>query len=380
MKSLYSALAQGGELVVEAAHRGLRRSLAAAGKTRRPVDGAGTALWPRDRATTMRVGLGMTTLMALLGTITLILGSFHSALAASPPGTGGKAEEGASAAPLPDDPADPTPTSGLTQILDLDLRTDPRKDCQVQGPVAWEPGRLTLGPDGSIRRNLNVGAQVKLNLRLSFAQLQDDSQPSTTRFSFPIRDRGAFVVKILRRREGGKTRAQIQLIEEDTPDPGEKPPTHTRVLHTSAWRDDVPDALWTFQHHYGLQMVSAGTERLAIGYSDKEPRGEFWKYTPTTDRSFFENCAVHEPLEVSGWGLEQKGMAVSCLEVSGSASASYRNAAAQVLGVHNNAADLSFDLRQRINIPFYGMQSRLSQGDGRDIKRVESYDSQLSTR
>jgi len=30
---------------------------------------------------------------------------------------------------------DPTPTRDMTQMIELDLRTDPRKDCQVQGPV-----------------------------------------------------------------------------------------------------------------------------------------------------------------------------------------------------------------------------------------------------
>jgi CHAT domain-containing protein/tetratricopeptide (TPR) repeat protein len=311
-------------------------------------------------SSTARVRLALLKTWVALGAITWI-----AFVIASPP-----------AFPAEDN-TDPTPTGGLTQSIDLNVQSDPRGDLQIQGPVEWEPGKLTLGPAASIRRALGVGAQAKLALRLAFTPFNEDGQTSTTRFFFQIRDRGEFVVVIVRRREAGKTRAQIQLIEENTPDPGEQPPTHTRVLYTSAWRDDLPDAVWTFRHHYGLEIVSAGAERLAIGYSDKEPRGQFWKHTPTTDRLFFENCAVHEPLEVSGWGLEQSGLAVSCLEVSGLASASYRNASARSLGAHNNAADLSFDLRQRLKFPFYGIQARLSQGDGRDIRRVESYDASL---
>ena len=72
---------------------------------------------------------------------------------------------GPSGSPAPDGSADPTPTHGLTQAIDLDLRTDPRKDLQIQGPVEWEPGKLTLGPAASIRRETDVGDEAKLTLR-----------------------------------------------------------------------------------------------------------------------------------------------------------------------------------------------------------------------
>ena len=87
----------------------------------------------------------------------------------------------------------------LRQQIDLDLRSDPRNVLQVQGPIEWAPGRLTLGPGTHIRQDLDLGAQVKLKLRLAFGTLTDDSQTSTTHFAFQIRDRGAIVVQILRR-------------------------------------------------------------------------------------------------------------------------------------------------------------------------------------
>lgn len=221
----------------------------------------------------------------------------------------------AAAAPDPAD-TDPTPTRDLTEKVTLDLRTDPRKGLQVQGPVDWKAGRLTLGPGGSILQDLDLGAQIKLNLRLAFAPLQDDSQTSLTTFAYQIRDRGEFVVHIFRKREAGKTLAQIKLIDRDTPVLGEK---RTRTLGTTAWLGDFPDGVWTFRHHFGLQIISFAGKRLAIGYADKEPDRCSERFPPA-DIAFFRQYGIGKPLDVSGWSIEQQGQPVACLEVSGTAS------------------------------------------------------------
>ena len=237
---------------------------------------------------------------------------------------GSPKEEAHAATPVPFDRPDPTPTRGMTQTLDVDLRTDPRKDFQVNGPVEFTAGRLTLGPAGSVRRVLDAGSQVKLALRLAFTPLNVDGQTSTTRFVFQVRDRGDFVVEIVRRREGGKTVGEVQLIDRDAR--GEK--KQARTLRTSQWKGDFPDSPWIFRHHHGLVTVYCGDKQIVVGYSAKEPIREFRgrDFIPA-DQGFFWSCGISEPLEISGWSLEQQGSPVACLAVSGSASPSYRQAA-----------------------------------------------------
>ncbi len=255
-----------------------------------------------------------------------------------------------------EDTTDPMPTSGMTKTIDMDLRTDPRKDCQVQGPVEWVPGRLTLGPGGSIHRNLDLGAQVKLNLRLACAPLTNESQTSTTRFSFSVRDRGTFVVTIVRRRERGKARAQIQIIEQDTPVRNEQ---KTRTLRTFDWMDDHPDDLWTFRHHFGLQTVTVGGKRVAIGYADKEPDRKSSRFPPPDD-AFFRQYGIGKPLHVSGWSLEQQGTPIACLDISGIASLPTE----QVTFVDAPRARRPSHPRELIDHPEAAEQERIQAGRG----------------
>ncbi len=285
-----------------------------------------------------RVGHGAQTLMVLFVIFALVLPSTHGGL------------------PVPDSPADPTPTRGLTQSIALDLRTDPRKACQVQGPVEWEPGKLTLGPTGSIGQVLDLGAQAKLTLRLVFTPLTEDGQESATRVAFQIRDRGEFVVQILRRRERGKTLAQIRLIDQETPVHGER---RTRTLRTSAWRVDLPDELWTFRHHYGLEIITVGGERVAIGYADKEPDRSSKRFPPPDD-AFFRQYGIGKPLDVSGWSLQQQGKPVACLEISGSASLPKE----KVTFIDHPLARLPAHPRELIDHPGTAEQERIQAGRG----------------
>ena len=241
---------------------------------------------------------------------------------------GEKPDDGPRAAPTSDVPADPTPTSGFTQSIDLDLRTDPRKDSQVDGLVEWEQGKLTLGPGGSIHRALDVGAQANLTLRLAFTPLSEDGQTSTTDLAFQVRDRGDFVARLVRRREGGRISAQLQLIDRDTPFDGARV---TRMLRKYEWKEDFHDSRWSFRNHYGLITVYCGDRRIGIAYADKEPlpdRRGTDQFTatgqPFTDQAFFDLFGISEPLEVSGWSMKQEGTPVACLEAAGTASVSYR--------------------------------------------------------
>ena len=43
------------------------------------------------------------------------------------------------------------------------------------------------------------------------------------------------------------------------------------------------------------------------------------------DQEFFHLFGISEPLEISGWSIEQQGKRVACLGASGTASVSYRN-------------------------------------------------------
>jgi CHAT domain-containing protein len=253
----------------------------------------------RLRAERTRSRLGVITLVAIVTAVPLVL---HA-----------------------DDAPDPIPTSGMTQSIDVDLRTDPRQGLQVSGPVEWEPGRLTLGSGGSIRQVLDLGDRAKLTLRLAFAPLTEDGQTSTTRFAFEIRDRGAFVVQILRRRDGGKAVAQVQLIDQNTPvSHGDRIEKRTQVLRTFDWNGDFADEPWTFRLHHGLHTVSIGNRRLAIGYADKEPgeRVSSVERFPPPDKLFFRMYGIGKPLDVGGWSVNHDGARLGCLQVSGSASLS----------------------------------------------------------
>jgi CHAT domain-containing protein/tetratricopeptide (TPR) repeat protein len=345
---------------VGAVYRDFRRALGELGKSRRRCDAARTVLWPGDWATGMRVGLGAATTIALfVGTLVLLRSSRGEpdsvpdgqadkilAAAVSKPTDHKKAapvpvtkpKDSPKSAPVPEDRPDPTPTRGMTLARAMDLQKDPRKDFQVDGPVEWKPGRLTLGPAGSVRRALDLGSQAKLTLRLAFTPLKD-GQTSTTRFAFQIRDRGDFVVEIVRRREKGKTVGELRLIDRDTPyvtnprltknNPGSV--KTTRTLRTFEWDDDFPDGPWTFRHHHGLLTVYRGNKQMGVAYADKEPKhpltrieaGQTHKF-PLAYLMLWGNCAIGEPLEVAGWSLQQEGAQVTCLEVSGSASPSYR--------------------------------------------------------
>ena len=151
-----------------------------------------------------------------------------------PPTPKGQQKDTPKPPPIPVDRPDPTPTLGMTEKLDVDLRTDPRKDFEVHGPVEYTMGRLTLGPAGSVRRVLDVGSQARLTLNLEFTPLREDDQTSTTRFAFQIRDRGEFVVLIVRRREKSKTLGELRLIDQDTPYGGRTARTLEKATRTLA--------------------------------------------------------------------------------------------------------------------------------------------------
>ena len=173
----------------------------------------------QHRAPKLLFGLGVNTLLAMVIANALVL---HSADASDPTG-----------------PPDPTPTRGMTQSLDLDLRTDPRKDCRIDGPVEWEPGKLTIKPGGSIHRTVDLGAQARITLRLAFTPLSEDGQSSTTDFAFQVRNRGDFVARLVRRREGGHISAELQLVDRNTPFDGANV---TRLLRKFEWKGDFRDA------------------------------------------------------------------------------------------------------------------------------------------
>ena len=288
--------------------------------------------------------------------------------------------------PIPVDRPDPTPTLGMTEKLDVDLRTDPRKDFEVHGPVEYTMGRLTLGPAGGVRRVLDVGSQARLALNLEFTPLREDGQTSTTRFAFQIRDRGEFVVLIVRGREKGKTLGELRLIDQDTPYGGRTARTlekATQTLRAFTWQDDFADGPWTFRHHHGLLTVYRGNKQMGAGYADKElkhPLDDLQIQTPVplAYRMFCAKCGIGEPLEVAGWSLEQQGVPVACREVSGTASPSYRKAMggakafeAHLTGYRNELRGriigMPYHLRMRVDHPVQTDQAQI-QDSGRSLE------------
>ncbi len=248
---------------------------------------------------------------------------------------------------------DPTPTIGMTESLDVDLRNDPRKDFQTRGAVEWESGRLTIGPDGEIRRPLDLGSSARLTLRLVFQPLKEELQTSTCRFAFQIRNRGEFIVEIVRRREEGMNLCEVRLFDQESPrDDGAKP---QKLICASRWKGEFPDSPWIFRHHHGLVTVYCGEKRMLVGYSNKEPDREWLgrRRFPPPDQGFFQKCGISEPLEVAGWSLDQQGAPVTCTQIAGNASASYRiTVNPQLLKAFEdqNPQNLSFGVRDINNL------------------------------
>ena len=64
----------------------------------------------------------------------------------------------------------------------------------------------------------SILAQAKLILGFCSLPLVEDAQTTTTRFAYQIRDRGEFVVEIVRRRNGGQYVGEVRLIDRDVPE------------------------------------------------------------------------------------------------------------------------------------------------------------------
>ncbi|HEX7377241.1 MAG TPA: CHAT domain-containing tetratricopeptide repeat protein, partial [Pirellulales bacterium] len=88
---------------------------------------------------------------------------------------------------------------------------------------------------------------------------------------------------------------------------------------------------WTFRHHDGLLTVACADRLLGAAYADKEPKHplsmaidehKMDKY-PGWFVVFWRCCGTSEPLELSGWRLEQQGKALVCRGIAGAASSSY---------------------------------------------------------
>ena len=302
-----------------------------------------------------------------------------------------KKDSAASSAPA--DHPDPTPTRGMTESLDVDLRADSQKNFQVGGPVEFKTRRLTVGPAGSVTRSLDLGSQAKLTLLLTFTALSADGQTSTTRFAFQIRDRGEFVVLFVRHREKGKTVGELQFVDQDTPylpNGGLSLVKMTRTLRTITWEGDFPDGPWTFGHNHGLLTVYRGNKQMGVAYADKEPKALAFvneaalrfQQLPGANYLFHRKFAVGEPLELSGWSLEQEGAPIVCLGISGNASPSYRQGQqwkafedflARQGPRANDAGSLSPNLRLRIAQPIaYYLEYLDSHADNRQGLETES--------
>ena len=262
----------------------------------------------RLRGPRTRGGLGVFALIALVIATTFVLPAM--------------------AAPDPADVPDPTPTHGMTQALDIDLRTDPRKDFQVAGPVEFTAGRLTLGParQRSSRAGRRQPGQADAEPGVHAA---DRGRPDV--HDAPSHSRSATAAILSWRSSGDATEARpsagcSSLTEMHPGDERGLAEKETRTLTTSPWNGDFPDGSWTFRHHHGLVTVYFGEKRIVAGYAAKEPRRD-WQgraAPPPADEGFFRQCGISEPMEISGWSLEQEGMPVACLAVSGIASPSYR--------------------------------------------------------
>ena len=109
-----------------------------------------------------------------------------------------------------------------------DFRVDTRRQYQVQGPVAWNQGRLTLREGASIHKPIDAGHVAETTLDLDWPALEQ-GQTSSVEIGFATKggQRGSVILD--RRRGNGGAICLIRIVDKpddalQQPDAKEKNP------------------------------------------------------------------------------------------------------------------------------------------------------------
>lgn len=182
------------------------------------------------------------------------------------------------------------PAIGVAEPAKLTFRDDFQKDTRPQykinGPVDWQPGKLTLGPGASVGREWKTGPSAELTLDLAFAPLAKDGDTAEVRMAFIVDGVAEAAVVWTRHRQAGKTKGKVRIAQRAGLWPFDK------IVREFSFPSDVSAGTWQCHYHYGMLIVSANGKEVAVGYVE------------------------FRTLPLSGWRLETRGSAAVCQTVA----------------------------------------------------------------
>ena len=153
-----------------------------------------------------------------------------------------------------------------------DFQQDSRGDYQISGKkdaVTWEKGKLTLGEGAILKRELNAGSWVEMELDLEFPELTEDGQTSELKVWLDLEDTTDSFVSFRQIRANGATRSSISILdtEGNWQDESGQQPVSTPVEVAG------PPGLgrWAIRYRNGLWTVENTSKEIRLfAYMENE--------------------------------------------------------------------------------------------------------------
>ena len=153
-----------------------------------------------------------------------------------------------------------------------DFAVDSRAQYIVTGDVRWEAGQITLSPEATIGRTIEMGSAWEVRFDLTFPPAEAAAKSAMSRFEFTTMTEAPSTYAVVWKTEhqDGKLHTRLQFVE-ITPKPaglaGLFADEKVKVLREADWPHD-PSGLWSLRWHCGLLQVQHGTQRAFAGYVD----------------------------------------------------------------------------------------------------------------
>jgi CHAT domain-containing protein/tetratricopeptide (TPR) repeat protein len=167
-----------------------------------------------------------------------------------------------------------------------DFSQNTLKDYEVKGDVTWERGRVKLGPDARLARNITPGWMVEVTIDLEFPTLEKDGDKSESRIRFVVDDAADYLagsggmgmpmeVRLKWQRNEGKASGEFRIVEiRESALVGmfhrgdAKPVERVFPLHGGP-----AVGTWSFRYHLGLIEVEGPQQERGAAYVNNESAG-----------------------------------------------------------------------------------------------------------
>lgn len=140
-----------------------------------------------------------------------------------------------------------------------DFKTDQKGDYEIKGDVKWEPGRITIGKDSSIRKTLEGGRVWEVTLDLEFLGLTRDGDESSATLLWHLNNSARYGLVWSQTRTDGKIVGELQFVKAVAKPETTKPDAIVewqliKVFDTT----HIPGRqVWTIRWNTGLLEVAA---------------------------------------------------------------------------------------------------------------------------